>query len=505
MILKKIIRLVVLLPLIFLVGCFIDSGPWTELGGRMIYNIDITQNSGIIIVDVTVNTDELALLREDVFTDGGYYSEPEELFVWMSPIFADRDDRIFYPVARERLNYTTIDENTHFSISFDLKKIARNNAFWFLESWHLDHDEWDNLNGMYVFLSDGFSQYWDYQQVLIDYDYFSFDRSRPSGTGNSNLRLFPGDDENWIPVLMESEGISFSQTQVLGNSAFQIILQMSETISGPIIIDDGSGNTFDLDVSTINTEASNPEDFRYVWDVTFTNNPGDEDLSQNIIYVDPNVHYFFPYSWIWVRYESDYWYENNFEFRGMANTIVEEDFTGRSIAEFTTYAENGAAEENNWNIQEITVSEYLPVGTASAHLLGIGSGGEILLDYEPNRNDSVVIWDANIQNLMNNYSTNEIFVALSYKYSFDWNWSDRVIIEIERNGWWDWIGSIEGVPDNWMLQNNNGWQFQTWSIWDWNIDYSLSSQKLRFRFESNEYNEGLGVLIDDFMIYTLEY
>lgn len=252
-----------------------------------------------------------------------------------------------------------------------------------------------------------------------------------------------------------------------------------------------------------------------------------------MVYIDPsNVG---TDTWIDVNYS---YYYASFTYAGSFTKMLATDFDGdnvntsgvfgvgandlvRSSEDFTNqYSQLVVVDPNytNWAIGQLSSEGGFapPTGFSSGNnVLGTGSnsgsGADIEMNYDSNRNDFVTFpthnfyadWQASPE-------TQTARVAVKAREAFDSNYNDYAQIQIEwlnTNGtfsYWATVGWIDGPLEGWEIQTNNGWQ-----EYSWNIDPSgwfspYGSQRVRIVFHSDGYNNYPGVLIDDFQVSLVQ-
>ena len=164
---KRLLPFIAILPIILAACPMGNEGEWDgRIDGSQIYNVDVTQNKQFLTVTVAVDQDALEALQTELLNKGEEYTEPDELFFWIAPYFANQNEvqpwRVKYtgerltmrPAARKRIEPG--QENA--TITIDLAKIARDwNRGW-LNEWQFDgdegYDEWnpgDDMTGCFVY------------------------------------------------------------------------------------------------------------------------------------------------------------------------------------------------------------------------------------------------------------------------------------------------------------------------------------------------------------------
>lgn len=487
----------ILLLLFFSCSVFND-GDWDgNLEGDEIYILDVQQNNSILTFTVTVDETARDEMIARLEAEEKAYYPPEELFFWMDPIQNNEDyyeENRFRPVARK-----TIDgESTSFSVTIDLKKLAYNWSIPWITEWQFDEDDRDNMVGCKVFVADGYKSHWDWERRcwIEDADY-TFENSRPAGNGYSNIRVYPdtGEGEIWNTFTLLSEGLYRSQDNVLGGEPFFITLQLSNrALSGDLQLNGPAGTWYLNDTNNVDA-LSDEANYKYVWKIVIDETAGG----------DPDIVYYTmtgnTYSWFNLNYD---WYYTDFYYMGNPTYIVRTDFDGNNLNfDPFTDAVYDPVPGNNWHIGEPDAGLQYDNAAPGNTVLGLGSA-TVNDYYDSNRNDSFVLPAVDLYGASNN-GMYEVKVSFNARTALDYQYYDRVIIELEHPGYgyWVWVSSLDGPLEYWEREQNNGWQHYNFSIYSGDLD-SANNQRIRLRFESDDWSNEAGVLIDDLKIYTIQ-
>lgn len=536
---KQTRMIFVILALFALAGCYID-GEWDgEIVGTEIYQLEVQQNKQILTFSVTVNTDA----RAEVAASEGY-SAPDELFFWIAPQFQTESGDIlyangdgsprFYPVARKRVT----PGFTSTSVTIDLGAIARDwNLGWLTEN-RFDGDPPDvwsepDMSGLYAFAADGYRQSyesWVEADLGIPGLDFTFESSVPAGDGVSNVRHFPDSEEgeSWQSFQLLTEGL-YSPYEVRGGEEFEIVLQLPEGRSfesWESVMITGPSGSFQLAESDRDDDGSMPQTLR--WRVKFGADTTDPDPDPAVTYVGNATAESF-YS---VQFD---WYYLDILYLGQSTVLFATDFDGNDVGITGELGSNASgmlelssvnfgyfqdyypydwvevtvdSTENNWKIGSLAGRDDLDPGDffVPGNVLGTGTGS-VTDYYAPLRNDYVTFPAYDFHTARVDAPMASLVLFFDARREFDYDGNDRVIVQIERVDTdgntigWDDLRYFEGSLEYWEREEHNGWRTERIDI-GWAID--AKPQRVRFRFQSNDYNEFQGLLVDNFEAALLE-
>jgi hypothetical protein len=403
-----------------------------------------------------------------------------------------------YPVARKKIN----PENTSFSVSVDLAGLARNGNIWWLSEYNFDETSMEKMVGCHVFMSDGYSYEWG----NVDFgsgNNFYFENNRPSGAGYSNLREFPDTDlgESWTTFTLLGEGLYRNQDTALGGEPILITLQLSYDDIGGNYVEmnvPGHGSSILLYSADADVALSDPANKKYVWKVNVCNTADADPLT-----IDADGA--FSNSWISVQY---LWMYTDFYYLGepVAYAFKTDFDSNHESVPYPTFdpvtdLTKDPAIDNNWHIGQLDAADQPNGASATNWVLGLGSPG-LNDDYIGYRDDSIIFPEVDYSALTS--GGEELKISFNIRKDLDFQWWDSVSIEIERNNgtYWDQIDSFWGPLEQWSIGQNNGWTNYETTIWSYLIE-SGTNQRIRLRFNSNDWGEASGVFIDDLKIFTI--
>lgn len=546
-------KLLIVLGVFVLVlsGCFFDfsTEDWDgTLEGTQYYTLSVTQDGSILSITVSVDETELAAYKDGLDEDESFIV-PEELFFWISPTFKDGHERSYmYPVKRKRITFGKLfDENgeangTTQTVTIDLARIARDWNFGWLYDGVLDGDgdesaTEDDLNGVYIFMSDAYSRYDNYDDYYYDDGYyeddyyyargladssqdFTFTNSRPSGQGYSNVVDYTG--EAYQPFTLLGSGLYVEEDEIFGGEPVKITLQLDEGFSWSsmdrVFVNNWNNDVYDFYLDDTN-KAAESTDTTIVWYVVFE--AFDYGAAQTVDeLVDGETkrvyHHGAESSDYEIRYEQG-WQSAWFYYMGYPNIFIATDFDGNDtgmtgafgtgpteIIKSTDYhwdmGDTPLNDYNNWVIGEITDSSHQYEGyTPGTNVLAISAGTDVSDFYDWYRNDIVTFPAPPLANPYPTYT----YVTVSFKArpEMDWSWYDEVVVEFENDyGGWDWIGSFSGGLEWYQLEEDNGWSTHTFEAYTG----ESGTKRVRLRFYSNSWDENVGILIDDFKVMELQ-
>jgi hypothetical protein len=565
---KRLLPFIVILPIILMACPMGDEGEWDgRIDGSQIYDLDVTQNKQFLTMTATLDSDALEALQLEFENMGEEYTEPDELFFWIAPYFANEwevspwnvkyagEQLTMRPVARKRIEPG--QENA--TVTIDLSKVARDwNRGW-LSEWQFDGDEdydaemgnpGDDMTGCFLYMSDGYRHHWDsYTNARIDWmdpeglatpRNFYFDSSYPAGTGVSNLRQYPDvmQGESWQTFTLLGEGL-YVPWQVRGNEVFEVALQLpagQDTMPESLWMRNQSTGA-DVELTEADSEAglSEPSAGTFVWQVKIGADmfdPAPDGFSTYIGDAFKNDWFEINYQYMWA----------SIEYLGTATILMKTDFDGGDFGmtgtigpaapDLVKYSENVEiwvdyptydwviipvdTIYNNWQIGAVPAGEeeLLPSDTgfiSGNNMLGLGNiDNGMTSNYDDLRNDFIDLPAFDYRSELDANPGAELAISFKARVEMDWDWRDNVQVQIEHvdeNGdhsMWESIGWLDGPMEWWELQENNGWQEHTWIIWDWQIDPYAHPKKIRLLFQSDEWNTYQGLLLDDLEIYLIQ-
>lgn len=545
--------LLLAVPVVLLLSsCFLLGLSESAIEQMQIYNLEVTQNGKWVTMKVTFNEDELRPLLENFFktveqrnSEGDFeevvintYDFTQDIYFWLEPKIQNQYWSYFYPVARQAVQVpftaaealelmgdgeSPIELDFEVTVKINLAKLAEESRAGLLYGIFSPDNTNSRLEGFSVIMADGYT--YDWESTEIDGKYIEFgDGKVMAGLGRSNLVDY---SEDFTDFNVESAGL-YMPYDVYGGQEYilKLVLASGETLENPVDFLRNFADEYDFDETNCNAALSDPGNGIYLWTVIFDHGLGDP-ANNNFVDLtgDPGdeINYIYPgekYSSFVMRLERPaYWaLETWCYYQGTKIVLYTQDFedsvvndgmldtesgTGRTTEEYWGYnpdygyydyftPDNAA---NNWKIGAID---------AAAAYDGYQTGGSVLKltedsgYYQPNRNDFIALPELDLQTLSGG---RDLQIAFMMRRELDYNWSDYVELQIERDSWYDSVNSWRGPLDDW-LEQSNGWTTYTGDIYQW--QYMTGGQNLRFRFYSDSWGENKGVFIDNFEIYYIE-
>ncbi len=509
-------------------GCYIDDWDGETLEGDQFYELSIEQIGTVLRMNVTVDE----VVYEEVRADENF-KIPEELFFWISPVKSDEGlnypSQAMFPATRQRIKPGDLFDETgdslgkSYYVDIDLARYARDWNIGWLDETNFDGDAdiyfQNDMRGCYVFMSDGYAEWDEYYYGGDDYYYsykgfanspwdFGFSSSRPSGLGYSDVEKYPdnSEDEEWIAFTLLGEGLYVSKSDVLGGEVVRIALQIREDQSFTNSVSmTGYYDNFILDLD--NNNDTNSTDDTIIWDLVFEPESSIYDtptIDGDILHLEASKEQSFELRW------NGEWQINNFYYLGSPSLYMATDFDGMDTvlsgnigsgsSDFvptTDYLDwpvygNPDNDYNNWII-DIPDEIYWPESGNPGNVLGLGNLS-VNDYYDSNRNDLLTFPEYSYP-----VDQGSIILAFDYYKDFDWNWYDSVTVEGWNGSYWEWINNISGPLEQWQLQETNGW-----SSGQFYFSPIGAPQQIRLRFNSNDWDENVGIFIDNIKILTLE-
>lgn len=536
------LRVLPTLMVLALSSCFLMGPDYGDWNGKMegtegLYLLELTQSGKDLVFTVSLDTAKYA----EASQAKGFYP-PEELFFWIAPTFRDDDSskgvswlpHQMYPVGRQLIREGFLEGTASIEVRVNLEGLANDWNRWWLQPYQLDGDDGmgsgDDMNGVYALVADNYGRDdgWGEPSTLSldegDAASFQFNSSRPMGIGYSNTAARLEDD--WLPVVLTSEGLWISTANIYGGTLFELRLKLPENAplgSDTIPLD---GTSYTVQLGSVN--AYSEEGTEYAWRIQLE--PQDYSGVDGE-FIDGVIHLIAPpIGWYQLNYR---WYWVHFNYRGFPRNLFQTDFSSDYALDGELgsgqYLERDPEADNNWGIAEVGSLPVQPGMRVEGKVLGLGAGGNPALNYGPNREDSIILpavdyWSLFYNedgSLKNPYSPTEVHLTFDLYKNLDKDWSDVFSIEIERF-YWQWNGEdyevvsywepVESWYDSRQAFDNNGWVQHTtriesyyFTVMDvWSSIYVPQEHRIRLHFRSNGWNHAEGVYIDNLAVRIVE-
>jgi len=352
--------------------------------------------------------------------------------------------------------------------------------------------------------------YYEYMRGLEvpgeSYD-FQFYTSRPAGSGYSNVADKTG--TAYQTIALSPAGLYVASENAMGGEPFEVRLVLDEgqnwDASSKVEVSTWYNGSYYLDKT--NYSDIDSSETTIVWYLVFEAPPyttqSVEDEYHMELQKDQDLNLWFNGGW-----QSAWFYYVGYPVVHMATDFDDNNtnMTGKFITEggdlvrSTDYYDwpiYGTPDNtyNNWKIGVPNEEHWYDGADTENKVLGLSWGDNVSDYYDWYRYDFVTFPEFDYPD------DKELRVSFKVRYEFDY-WDDYVNLQVEDDpDNWNSIGWFSGTMDWERQQENNGWYtYISEPFWS----YPDNPQGIRFEFFSNDYEESVGIMIDDFKVIELQ-